>query len=226
MSTLIKDIKYEGYTATPSDYECPDGELSLASGVLPEEGTLKPVMPASLLALLPDGQVVAFIHATTTPMKHYILFEESTGKFYWLDASVIDDAEEYPVSAEDIESAEAEIDTLGQGHAYQSINAVGNTLMVMDGDGIHHYLWKGTYYKGLGTHIPELDMSFKLNCEMLRTDRMELNPLLIDYFRAVLERGDARYRSEVFRNAADWYLLNREYGKAAYAYFRSGHFGM
>ena len=53
---------------------------------------------------------------------------------------------------------------------------------------------------------------------------MELNPLLIDYYRSMLDRGDARYRSEVFRNAADWYLLNREYGKAAYAYFRSGHF--
>ena len=32
---MIKEIKYNGYSANPSDYECADGDLSVAMNLIP-----------------------------------------------------------------------------------------------------------------------------------------------------------------------------------------------
>ena len=166
---MIKEIKYNGYTAVPSDYECPDGDLALATGVLPEDGTLKPVLEAGQLAILPAGYRIVFIHANTSGMKHYIILNTANAKFYWLDASVIDDAQAHPVPAATISSALVSLVNFGYPYQYNSINAVGNTLMIMDDVGIHHFLWKGSSYTNLGIHLPELPISFGLNCTMERS---------------------------------------------------------
>lgn len=42
---MQKEIKYRGFTATPSDYECPDGDLTGALNLINEDGALKPVVP-------------------------------------------------------------------------------------------------------------------------------------------------------------------------------------
>ena len=44
---MIKELKYNGHTANPSDYENNDGDLAAAINVVPEDGTLKPVLPPS-----------------------------------------------------------------------------------------------------------------------------------------------------------------------------------
>ena len=41
---MIKETKYNGFSAVPADYECPDGDLSLSLGVIPEDGALKPIL--------------------------------------------------------------------------------------------------------------------------------------------------------------------------------------
>ena len=35
---MNKEIKYSGFSAVPSDYECPDGDLSVAMNLIPEDG--------------------------------------------------------------------------------------------------------------------------------------------------------------------------------------------
>lgn len=42
---MIKDLRYNGFTSQPSDYECPDGDLEAAVNLLNEDGALKPVLP-------------------------------------------------------------------------------------------------------------------------------------------------------------------------------------
>ena len=37
---MIKEIKYNGYSANPSDYECADGDLSVAMNLIPEDLSL------------------------------------------------------------------------------------------------------------------------------------------------------------------------------------------
>ena len=165
---MIKEIKYNGYTAVPSDYECPDGDLALATGVLPEDGTLKPVLEASVKASLPADAEVVFIHANVSGMFHYIIYRKaaatdlSNRKFYWVDKSVIDTGGSIPYSSM----------TLVSNHiflTYNTINAVGNALMIMTDTGMGYYLWDGTQYESFGDHMPELPISFGLNCTMERS---------------------------------------------------------
>ena len=37
------ELKYNGYTAQPSDYECQDGDLAAVLNLMPEKGALHPV---------------------------------------------------------------------------------------------------------------------------------------------------------------------------------------
>lgn len=163
----IKEIIYDGYTTVPSDYECPDGDLALATGVLPEDGTLKPVLPAAVRFTLPVGCKVVYIHATSQ-MAHYIIScyrrntppDDPDYKFYWINKADADSATE-PILIGDLSEIPGEAYL-----SYNTINAVGNTLMIMDFHGINYYLWNGTVYKYLGNHIPELPIRFGLNCDM------------------------------------------------------------
>ena len=62
---MIKEIKYNGFTETPSDYESPDGDLASALNLVNEEGAMSPVFSPSQLFTLDDGDKVAYIHVNT-----------------------------------------------------------------------------------------------------------------------------------------------------------------
>lgn len=40
---MNKDVKYNGYTASPSDYECQDGEMSLSLNLIAEDNQIKTI---------------------------------------------------------------------------------------------------------------------------------------------------------------------------------------
>lgn len=153
---MIKEIKYNGYSANPSDYECADGDLATSIGVIPENGALKPILPPSEVLQLENGASVMYIHETAN-IKHYIIFKNNA--ISWWDG--IDGHEQ--VSLRTFKEI------------YQ-INAIGNTLLVLSEDGMHYFLWKGydDGYLYLGTKIPECPLSFGLQGEMTVTDEFEL----------------------------------------------------
>lgn len=170
---MIKEIKYNGYTEVPSDYECPDGDLATALDVNPEDGSLTAMLPPTLLAEMPEGYRIVFIHKTNQ-YTHYIIYRDSHREFYWLDAALINS----PLQPKPVPSAtilsnlhflvsfESELF-----YDFDDINAVGNTLMIIDASGIRYYLWQNTSYTSLGNHIPELPISFGLQAEMVRSDK-------------------------------------------------------
>lgn len=90
---MIKDIKYGGYTAQPSDYECPDGQLSVALNCIPENGALSPIFPPKPIFSSQDiPYPVFFIHRSSTFI-HYIVLKQSDdapasaqiSRLYWTD---------------------------------------------------------------------------------------------------------------------------------------------
>ena len=87
---MIKEIKYNGFTETPSDYECPDGDLACVVNLVPEDGGVRPVAPPATLFTLPEGFYVAYIHQGTG-YKHYIIRNEDD--FYWFDDEFLDNKE-------------------------------------------------------------------------------------------------------------------------------------
>lgn len=160
---MIKDIKYNGYTAQPSDYECQDGDLAMSLNLICEDSQIKPLLrPVPTPIGLSPSQKAAYIHQTTS-YKHYILLDGNCVS--WLDDPAQHKEEQTPKTlipfAEDI---------------YQ-FSSIGNTLLVLCSDGMHYFLWKGdtSAYLDLGTSMPECSISFGLQGEMKRTDEFDIS---------------------------------------------------
>lgn len=140
---MIKETKYNGYSAVPSDYECADGDLAAAVNLIPEDGALRPVLAPKVLFTLKETQEVIFIH-TTAYYTNYIVRDTSGNQLLWMDSTGTN-----PTNiASDVEVAD--------------INAICNTLLVFSETCITYYLWQSGTYKKLGSHLPELVISFGL----------------------------------------------------------------
>ena len=155
---MNKEIKYNGYSAQPSDYECQDGELAVAINLVPEDGALKPVLPPKI-----EGQTSAtigncvYIHKNSG-YTHYIV--QNSNSFSWYDKETPDT-----------------LTTIGTISKYIKVTSVGNTLIFLTDDGMQYYLWKGGAigYLYLGGKIPECPISFGLQGEMVRTDEFSIS---------------------------------------------------
>ena len=155
---MNKELKYNGYSAQPSDYECQDGELAVAINLVPDDGALKPVLPPKIGKQASEtiGNCV-YIHKNSG-YTHYIV--RNGNSFSWYDKS-----------APDI------LTTIGPISKYIKVTSVGNTLIFLTNDGMQYYLWKGgtTGYLYLGGKIPECPISFGLQGEMVRTDEFSIS---------------------------------------------------
>ena len=168
---MIQEIRYKGFTEAPSDYECPDGDLAALVNIVPEDETLKPILSPATLFTLPDGYDVVFMHQNTG-YRHYIIRNDK--KIYWID----EPEQGATITAEDfIDSGDNRnlLYTFGTAQDY-TVNAIGNTVVVFASEEKHYILWKGetSKYKYLGTHIPELPISFGLQGEMIRGDEFTI----------------------------------------------------
>lgn len=142
---MIKEIKYNGYSANPSDYECVDGDLATTMGLIQEDGAMKPILPPSVKLQLEEGESVMYIHQTSS-FTHYIVYSDTTRKVYSID--------------EKTPNTKLTVGSLG--YKMSHFNAIGNTLLIFTSNGIYYYLWKDDAYKELGNHIPDVEVSFGL----------------------------------------------------------------
>lgn len=157
---MIKDIKYSGYSAVPSDYECPDGTLAVSINLIPEDGSLSPIQkPKVIKEFNAYSNKVSFIHKTSD-YKHYII--QVGNDIQWLDSS-------------DEESNLHPLTSINASHDIFGFNAVGNTLIILTSAGMHYCLWKDGEYINLGTHLPELPVSFGLQGEMIRGEEFQIS---------------------------------------------------
>ena len=83
---MTQEIKYNGLSANPSDYESPDGDLTTALNLIPEDGQIKPLFQPHDVCTLPVGMMFIHIHKTST-FVHYIAYDPATKRLYWIDAS-------------------------------------------------------------------------------------------------------------------------------------------
>lgn len=144
-SPMIKEIKYSGITANPSDYECPDGTIAATIGLINQNSAMTPILPSLSIMQCEEGTLVKHIHKTID-YTHYILLKKD-GTMQWVDGSNTS-------KPKDIHSFTTEIN---------QVTAIGNTLIVITTDGMHYFLYKdNTNYSYLGTHLPELPLSFGL----------------------------------------------------------------
>ena len=152
---MIKEIQYAGYATEPSDYECPDGQLTTSLNLVNEDGQLKPVFQPHTKIQLPNNCIVVYNHVTNT-YKHYIIQNTSTDNYYWIDSSV-----------NEVLSLTNALDSFEEVY---KINGIGNILVFLTPNGPHYFMWNEELdpadYINLGTHIPELSISFGLRGEV------------------------------------------------------------
>lgn len=155
---MEKDIRFTGYTAVPSDYECSDGELTQAYNLINEDGAYKSLLAPKVVFNLGEKHSVIYVHKATT-YTHYIIIDNANKKLLWtIDGSNFTD-----------------LYSVGDKELYQVVG-VGNTLIALTDAGMFYFLWKGdtSGYLFLGNDIPELSISFGLQGEMQRTDEFTL----------------------------------------------------
>lgn len=150
---MIKEIKYNGYSASPSDYECADGDLAMSLNAINEDGSLRPVMqPKEIMEL--SNATVKCVHETGN-YTHYIVVTDNNN-LGWRNISG-----QY-TSMIDFKSTEI----------YQ-ITPVGNTLVVLTSDGMYYFLWKDDKYICLGNELPELNVSPYISTQMMNTTTIQ-----------------------------------------------------
>lgn len=168
---MIKEIKYSEITTVPPDNTCSDGDAALLLNLIPEDGALKPVMPPKEVMALQDKMHITYIHKTTS-FRHYIIHDVANKKLVWTS-----DGETF-----------TDLYTLEDIYLHQ-VNAIGNTLMALTKDGTHYFLWDNAKdYKHLGTHLPELPITFGLKGEVVKTEEFNVD---------LLEREDVGENSKV-----------------------------
>ena len=156
---MIKDIKYNGYTTQPSDYECPDGDLAVALNLIPENGSLNVIQPPEkVLTLSEEGERIMLIHSVPG-QKNYIISRngpDGLTSLFWLkkDPAIKDTS-----TATFIASF----------HGIRDIAVMGNTLVITTDEGIRYALWKDNGYKRLSNKPPFVSIDFG----MYRVDELD-----------------------------------------------------
>lgn len=174
---MEKDIRFIGYTAVPSDYECTDGELTLAYNLINEDGAYKSLLAPKVVFNLGENHRVIYVHKATT-YTHYIIIDTANKKLLWTNGNNLTD-----------------LYSIGNKELYQIVG-VGNTLIALTNEGMFYFLWKGdtSGYLSLGNEIPELPISFGLQGEMQRTDEFTLEFDKLNWETKTKENG-VSYRS-------------------------------
>jgi len=151
---MQKEIIYKGFSASPSDYECPDGELAAAIGLVPEESGLQAPLPPKKSDVDYGDSEVLCIHEGNG-YTHYIL--KDGNKVKWGNV-LLKDFGSYTI---------------------YSAEPMGNTVVVLTSNGMYYFLWKeeSNSYKDLGNHLPELPIQFGLIADRISADggRVEYN---------------------------------------------------
>ena len=155
---MKQELRFNGYTAQPSDYECQDGDLAAVLNLMPEKGALHPVNSPISLGNFPGADVL-YVHETTGGRK-YILYDRSLEHLKWT-----------------INSA-ATPSSLTEAHTGRPlhISSIGNTLVIIMENEMRYYLWMADSftYLDLGSQMPEVAISFGLQGEVIEKQEYEI----------------------------------------------------
>lgn len=140
---MEKQIDFLGVNLTPYSDISPDGGLAVCSGLERHAGSLRPVVLHGTSYALPEDKTDVRLLAVhdTASFSHFI-FQDSSQQLYWSSPTTSQALETFgePLSGE------------------ASVKALGNTLIAIDEEGMHYYLWQDGQYMYLGRQMPHLPL--------------------------------------------------------------------
>lgn len=146
---MIKEIKYSGYAAVPSDYESPDGQLAYSLNLLQEgEGAIHCIQPPSNIRSFSTGMRPVFLHKAAGATNLIVAERKvNVGRTYLYFC--------------DYDNPESSLTYFSSVAGYVlSCTAIGNTLLVVGSDGLNYCLYKDGSYIPLGSRPPFVSISF------------------------------------------------------------------
>ena len=144
---MIQEIKYAGYSALPSDYECQDGDLALSLNLLNENGSVGPLVQPIVKSELPAGAKILCLHSTAD-CRYFILLTPSETA-----TALITAFPEDPSRQSQSFSIDDEI---------LSASPLGNLLLFTGRNSLHYAYCKDGAYTLLGDSLPGLNIEFGL----------------------------------------------------------------
>lgn len=153
---MIKDIRYSGYAANPSDYDCPDGQLAQLLDLAPDNGHIAPPPQPTPILQLSEGYSVLKMHHVAS-QSNYIIIKGGSPIFIikWLKA-------DEPANADGLPTDSSATTLINGAPMFHSIEIVGNTLVISYSDRVRYYLWQNDSYIDLGSAIPRINLEFGL----------------------------------------------------------------
>lgn len=188
---MQKEIKYGGFYANPNDHDGLEGDLAVAMNLIPEDNTIKPVLPPLGMAPIPGdpnlpnsiSRKILCIHKTTEFIHYIVAIEHYSrpGNFfylYWWDGT-----------------EQGQLTRIGD-VSYQdiiSVEPVGNTLFVLTSEGVHYLLWdldNRDNYKYLGQKPPRIDITFGLDSEFVAYPWRDNNGKAMEPMKIIYQEPD------------------------------------
>jgi hypothetical protein len=159
---MKQEIKYKGYTTSPSDYECLDGDMAAMTNLIPEGGTLRPIAEPEVVQHFGARRPTRIWVRETPLFTHYIY--PFGGNLYYRE--------------KDKDEADKVMCEIGFVDIF-NLEIMGNTIIVITSEGLHYILWKadedGNFgYVDLGNSIPECPISFGLQGDKIKR-RVSIN---------------------------------------------------
>ena len=124
---MIKEIKYGGYTVSPSDYDSPDGDLALSFNLVPKNGELHGMHTPSTIGSLQKGEELIFIHTVNDNTK-FLIIKKDKSLYY----GKLGEATRTIIKTYDVDTIKC--------------TATGNVLCVYGADSLDHFVYmRGKY---------------------------------------------------------------------------------
>lgn len=142
INTKKQQLTYhKGITNSPSDYVCSDNELADEVGMIFNGAEHQPIQSPVKKGYNLSGYKIMMIHTLKDESENIILYDEK--RLYYSD------------------DGDGVHQLSGNLMNVIDIQAIGNTLIVNTNDGLHYFLWDGSY-KLLGNRLPEPEVDFRL----------------------------------------------------------------
>lgn len=186
---MIDEVKYKGFTAAGSDYDCGDGELAAVMGLLPDNVSaggnvsLSAIQRAkTVLKLGSKDCTVLYVHRGDKYTNYIVV--DTSGSAVPGDSILASKANLYrkcrlywSVNGKDLREL---CDLKGDG--LYRVSAVGNTLMLLTTSGVQYMLWEQekSTYKTLGSEIPDISLRFGLQGELKQSDKLDVSVVNFD----------------------------------------------
>ncbi len=157
---MQQSIRYKGLSLTPDEMAVENGATSLCGNLELHDGALRPAIVSGTKlsqSLTANGNVATlmYVHETGN-YRHFIALapyrnnkQDDLGIYWFQQDGTFD----------------ACIQIFPKTTTINSVDSVGNTLVIVTSIGIYYALWKDGDYKSLGQKPPFIDLSFSLTSD-------------------------------------------------------------